>query len=320
MPSKNLRTAKIRKSDEFYTQLSDIENELKHYKSHFRNKVVYCNCDDPKVSNFFYYFSCNFEELGLRKLISTCYKNQNADIFSWHKEPERSAYIEYRGDKNDNRRPDVDEIKVKYLEGDGDFRSRECIELLKTADIVVTNPPFSLFREYIAQLMKYDKKFLIIGNKNALTYKQIFSFIKQNKVWLGITSPKIFDTPNGMTNKIQGLTRWFTNLSHSMQNDELILTKKYTSNEFPHYDNYDAIEVSKVNDIPKNWSGYMGVPVTFMDKFNVNQFELVGMDMELTKKVNGKATRFLLEGKTLYFRYIIKHKKRRAEALLKSIN
>ena len=254
----NLRSAKRAKKDEFYTQLRDIENELRHYKVHFRNKVVYCNCDDPKVSNFFHYFSYNFEELGLKKLITTCYKNRNVDIFSLHEESERAAYIEYTGDKNDNRRPDAEEIEVKYLEGNGDFRSSECIELLKTADIIVTNPPFSLFREYLAQLVQYDKKFLIVGNKNALTYKEVFPLIKENKVWLGINSPQIFDTPNGMTKKVEGLTRWFTNLSHSRRNEELILTKKYTPNEFPHYDNYDAIEVSKVKDIPKNWGGVYG--------------------------------------------------------------
>ncbi|MCY4561676.1 MAG: restriction endonuclease subunit M, partial [Flavobacteriaceae bacterium] len=199
----NLRSAKRAKKDEFYTQLRDIENELRHYKVHFRNKVVYCNCDDPKVSNFFHYFSYNFEELGLKKLITTCYKNRNVDIFSLHEESERAAYIEYTGDKNDNRRPDAEEIEVKYLEGNGDFRSSECIELLKTADIIVTNPPFSLFREYLAQLVQYDKKFLIVGNKNALTYKEVFPLIKENKVWLGINSPQIFDTPNGMTKKVQ---------------------------------------------------------------------------------------------------------------------
>ncbi|MCY4562198.1 MAG: restriction endonuclease subunit M, partial [Flavobacteriaceae bacterium] len=289
MRNKNLKSAKRAKRDEFYTQLRDIENELKHYKSHFRNKVVYCNCDDPKVSNFFHYFSYNFEELGLKKLITTCYKNRNVGIFRQHKELERAAYIEYTGDKNDNLRPDPEEIEVKYLEGDGDFRSRECVELLKTANIIVTGPPFSLFREYLAQLVQYNKKFLIVGNKNALTYKEVFPLIKENKVWLGMGSVREFEVPNGNRAKATfcsqrnkwfqkfGNVGWFTNLSHSRRNEELILTKKYTSDEFPHYDNYDAIEVSKVKDIPKNGGGYMGVPITFLDKYNPEQFEIIGL-------------------------------------------
>ena len=277
MRNKNLKSAKRAKRDEFYTQLRDIENELRHYKSHFRNKVVYCNCDDPKVSNFFHYFSYNFEELGLKKLIATCYKNRNADIFSLHEEPERSAYIEYTGDKNDNRRPDAEEIEVKYLKGNGDFRSRECIELLKTADIVVTNPPFSLFREYLAQLIKYDKKFLIVGHQNAIKYKEVFPLIENSKVWLGMGSLREFAIPSyyPLTSKSYRVeedgtriikangVKWFTNLSHSRRNEELILTKKYTPDEFPHYDNYDAIEVSKVKDIPKNWGGVYGCSYNF---------------------------------------------------------
>ncbi len=275
MGNTNLNSALKNKNDEFYTQLQDIENELRHYKSHFRNKVVYCNCDDPKVSNFFYYFTHNFEELGLKKLIATCYKNQNVDIFSLHKDVDKAAYLEYTGDKNDNRRPDADEIKVNYLKGDGDFRSEECIELLKTADIVVSNPPFSLFRQYIVQLIKYNKKFLIIGNKNALKYKEVFPLIENSKVWLGMGSVKEFEVPNGNRAKATfcsqrnkwfqkfGNVGWYTNLSHSRRNEELILTKKYTPDEFPHYDNFDAIEVSKVKDIPKNWGGVYGSPYYF---------------------------------------------------------
>jgi hypothetical protein len=183
--NKNLHKAKKGKNDEFYTQLSDIERELKHYKPHFKGKVVYCNCDDPRVSNFFHYFSYNFEKLGLKKLITTCYKNQNADLFSQN-DSERAIYLEYNGDKNGNNVPDPKEIGIHYLEGDGDFRSKESIELLKQADIVVTNPPFSLFREYVAQLIDYDKSFLILGHQNAITYKEIFSLIKLNKLWLGM--------------------------------------------------------------------------------------------------------------------------------------
>ena len=180
----NLHQAKNQKKDEFYTQREDINSELKHYKEHFRGKVVYCNCDDPTKSNFFYYFSYRFEALGLKKLIATCYKNQERDLFSQHN-TEKAIYLEYEGDKNDNRVPDPEEIEVHHLQGDGDFRSAECIELLKQADIVVTNPPFSLFREYVAQLVEYDKKFLIIGHQNAITYKEIFKLIKDNKLWLG---------------------------------------------------------------------------------------------------------------------------------------
>ena len=182
--NENLHSAKKEKKDEFYTQRSDIEKELKHYQHHFKDKVVYCNCDDPRVSNFFHYFSCNFEKLGLKKLITTCYKSQNMDLFSQNNS-EQAIYLEYTGDKNQNNFPDPNEIEVKYLNGDGDFRSKECMELLKQADIVVTNPPFSLFREYVAQLIEYEKKFVIVGHQNAITYKECFKLIKENKMWLG---------------------------------------------------------------------------------------------------------------------------------------
>ena len=189
--NKNFEGAKKAKNDEFYTQRSDIENELKHYKKHFKDKVVYCNCDDPRVSNFFIYFSNNFEKLGLKRLIGTCYKNRDPNLFS-QDNSEQAVYLEYEGDKNGNNMPDDDEIGVKPLKGNGDFRSAECVELLKQADIVVTNPPFSLFREYVAQLIQYDKKFLIIGNGNSITYKEIFKYIKENKIWLGVTKPQLF--------------------------------------------------------------------------------------------------------------------------------
>ena len=172
------------KGDEFYTQLADIEHELKHYKTHFKGKVVYCNCDDPRVSNFFHYFSYNFEKLGLKKLITTCYKSQQADLFSQN-DSEQAIYLEYEGDKNRNNVPDPEEIGIKPLKGDGDFRSAESIELLKQADIVVTNPPFSLFREYVTQLMEHDKKFVIIGNQNAVTYAEIFPLIRSDRLWIG---------------------------------------------------------------------------------------------------------------------------------------
>lgn len=291
--------AKRAKSDEFYTQLSDIENELHHYRNQFEGKTVYCNCDDPRVSNFFRFFSLQFEHYGLKKLIATCYKNQNPDLFSMH-DAERAVYLEYFGDQDGNRRPDPDEIAVKPLQGDGDFRSAECIELLKEADIVVTNPPFSLFRDYLSQLVDYEKKFLIIGNMNAINYKEVFPLIMENRIWLGIGAggrDMLFDVPDAYARElverkkegsayriIDGVVKgrlgnacWYTNLSHKKRNEELILYKKYSPGEFPHYDNYDAIEVSKTKDIPEDWRGAMGVPITFLDKYNPEQFEILGL-------------------------------------------
>ena len=198
--NKNLQKAKRQKNDEFYTQLSDIENELRNYTKHFRDKVVYCNCDDPCVSNFFHYFSHNFERLGLKRLITACYKNQDRDLFSRHN-AEQAIWLEYKGNSKGGRVPEIGDIGVHAFKGDGDFRSAESIELLKSADIVVTNPPFSLFREYIAQLVKYSKKFLIIGNKNAITYKEIFPLIKDNRIWVGHTpmsTDLLFDLPEGI--------------------------------------------------------------------------------------------------------------------------
>ncbi len=291
--NKNLTKAKRAKNDEFYTILSDIERELRHYKKHFKNKVVFCNCDDPRVSNFFHYFSYNFEKLGLKKLITTCYKNQNMDLFSQH-DKERAIYLEYEGDKNENNVPDPEEIGIKQLKGDGDFRSKECIELLKQANIAVTNPPFSLFREYVAQLMKYDKKFLIIGTWNAITYQEIFKLIKEDKIWIGINSnrnfsgfivPKhysLFGTEarvdeNGNRIVSTNNTCWFTNLDILKRHEDLILYKEYNSDEYPSYDNYDAINVNKVADIPMDYEGVMGVPITFLNKYNPEQFEILGI-------------------------------------------
>ena len=275
--NKNLHAAKRNKNDEFYTQLTDIEKELGHYENHFKDKVVLCNCDDPRVSNFFHYFSYNFERLGLKKLITTCYKNQQMDLFSKHDE-EEAIYLEYNGDKNGNKIPDVEEIGIKHLKGDGDFRSEECIELLKQSDIVVTNPPFSLFREYLAQLIEYEKKFLIIGNLNAITYKEVFPLIRDNKIWLGYNSVNKFFTPAGKIKKFGNII-WYTNLPHKKRNEKLILIQKYKGNEkeYPKYDNYDAIEISKVKNIPKDYDGIMGVPISFLDKYNPEQFEILGM-------------------------------------------
>lgn len=287
--NKNLHAAKNSKKDEFYTQLSDIEKELRHYKDHFKGKTVLCNCDDPRVSNFFHYFSHNFEDLGLKKLITTCYKNQNRDLFSQN-DSEHAIYLEYFGDKDGNKVPDPEEIGIVPLKGDGDFRSDECVELLKEADIVVTNPPFSLFREYVAQLMKYDKKFVIIGHQNAITYKEIFRLIKENKMWMGYGFTggaahfinKSYEDYATAGNHKEGMIRvsgvvWFTNLDLKKRHENLILYKTYNPDEFPTYDNYDAIEVSKTKDIPMNYDGAMGVPITFLDKYSPEQFELLGL-------------------------------------------
>ena len=297
--NENLVQAKRNRNDEFYTQLPDIENELRHYRDHFRGKVVYCNCDDPTVSNFFDHFSRNFGRLGLKKLITTCYRNRERDLFSSH-DSERAIMLEYDGFREGDRVPNVEDIGVTPLDGDGDFRSRECVEILKQADIVVTNPPFSLFRPYVAQLVEHDKKFLIVGSHNAITYKEIFSLIRDNQIWLGIT-PKgqdmLFDVPsdyaeelrrtkregsayrivNGRVKGRLGNAAWFTNLDHKRRHEELILYRRYTPEDNPHYDNYDAIEVGKTKDIPMDWRGVMGVPITFLDKHNPDQFEILGI-------------------------------------------
>ena len=292
MANKNLNAAKEAKKDEFYTRLEDINNELRHYKEHFRGKTVLCNCDDPRVSNFFTYFAYNFEFLGLKRLITTCYKSQDMDLFSQNKS-EQAIYLIYDGDKNGNNIPDPEEIGIHPLKGDGDFRSQECIELLKQADIVVTNPPFSLFREYVAQLIEYDKKFLIIGNVNTATTKDIFPLFIKNKIWLGygFNSGNAFfkipdkETPNyaaGVFNKETGLVKfrnchWFTNLDHNKRHEDIILYKNYSPDSYTKYDNFDAIEVGKIEEIPCDYNGIMGVPVTFLDKYNPNQFEIIGI-------------------------------------------
>ena len=314
----NLKKAAQAKKDEFYTQLEDIENELKHYKVHFKGKTVLCNCDDPYESNFFKYFAMNFNYLGLKKLIATCYVTSPVmytqlslfDDMEYQiqapKNPNKKPYkveITEVTDENGDGAFDLDDIKYllkskknvcKILKGDGDFRSEECIELLKEADIVVTNPPFSLFREYIAQLMEYDKKFLIIGNINAVTYRDVFPLIMNNKVWWGVStngSNRYFRVPdtypltektgkieNGIKYAFVNGVMWYTNLDIEKLHEELILYKTYSPEEYPRYDNYDAIEVSKVTDIPCDYYGVMGVPITFLNKYNPSQFEIIGMD------------------------------------------
>ncbi len=274
-PNKNLKKARSSKNDEFYTQLKDIEKELRHYRHHFKNKVVYCNADDPRVSNFFHYFSYNFEYLGLKKLITTCYKNQEIDLFSMHNQESAIALI-YEGEKDNGKVPTIENIGVIELKGDGDFRSSEAIEFLKEADIVVTNPPFSLFREYVEQLIEYDKEFLIIGNYNAVTYKEVFPLFQSNKMWIGFSPRSMeFKTPSGEMKSVNA--SWFTNLDISKRHEEIILFKKFNEKDYPKYDNYDAIEVGKVADIPMDYDGVMGVPITFLDRYNPEQFEIVGI-------------------------------------------
>jgi hypothetical protein len=318
MANSDLNAAKKAKKDEFYTQLQDIENELRHYKEHFRGKTVLCNCDDPRVSMFFHYFAYQFEALGLKRLITTCYKNQTPDLFSQH-DCERAIWLEYFGDRNGNRIPDPEEIGIHELNGDGDFRSPECIELLKQADIVCTNPPFSLFREYVAQLIAFDKKFLIIGNQNAITYKEIFPLIKENRLWLGFKAgdmafrvpenyeareTRYWQDETGQKWRSMGNICWFTNLDHKKRHEELVLYKSYTPEEFPKYDNYDAINVDKTADIPCDYDGVMGVPITFLDKYSPEQFEIVGNEYSL----NIEKGRGYVNGKRMYGRIFIRRK------------
>ena len=313
MANKNLNAAKVAKKDEFYTQLSDIERELQHYWQHFRGKVVLCNCDDPYESNFFKYFALRFNQLGLKKLICTCYNgspvtgNELAIHFDGFDddEPKKIAYkVEITEVKDENGDGAVDLSDVQYLlKNDknvlailktGDFRSQECIELLKEADIVVTNPPFSLFLEYIGQLMKYQKKFLIIGNMNSITCKEIFPYVQNNKMWIGpsiSSGDRKFYVPDDYPLNAAGCgvdsdgkrfirvkgVRWFTNLDHNKRHEDLDLVCRYSEDEYPTFDNFDAIEVGKTSDIPYDYDGIMGVPITFLDKYNPDQFEILGL-------------------------------------------
>lgn len=321
---RDLAAAKSGKKDEFYTQLTDIEKEMRYYRKHFKNKTVMCNCDDPFESNFFKYFALNFNRLGLKKLIATCY----------YSSPIAGQQLQYSFDSNDqmsfcfenniekgskSKRPykavvtqvydttgdggvdmlDVAELfksgenELVELEGDGDFRSSECLALLDEADIVVTNPPFSLFRDYVAVLMEHQKHFIIIGNVNALTYKEIFPLIMENKLWFGASihsGDRKFYVPDDYPLNAAGCgidedgrryirvkgVRWYTNLDLKQRHEEMILVKRYNPEQYPTYDNYDAIEVSKTNDIPCDYAGLMGVPITFMDKYSPDQFEILG--------------------------------------------
>lgn len=335
MARKDLAQAKDAKKDEFYTQLTDIEKELRHYTEYFRDKVVFCNCDDPYESNFFKYFALNFNKLGLKKLIATCYNGSPVsgnelllDFGETVDDPKKIAYkveISEVTDTNGDGAINLSDIQhlmqndkniISILKGNGDFRSEECVELLKQADIVVTNPPFSLFREYLAQLVKYEKQFLIIGNQNAITYKEVFPLIKDNKLWLGLTmnsSNRWFQVPdsyekyhkieNGKKYAFVAGVVWWTNLNHNRRNEPLMLYKNYTPEEYPHYDNYDAINVNDVKDIPLNFDGVMGVPISFLHKYNPEQFEIIKFrkgDDDKDLSINGKCP---------YFRILIRRKK-----------
>jgi len=342
--NKALNKAKKAKQDEFYTRLEDIEEELRHYKPHFRNKVVYCNCDDPYESNFFRYFVLNFNHLGLKKLITTSYAGspvaekqlslldaecpKGEDKRGKEKRAYKVEITEVPDTTGDGAigPTDVEQLiknkknTLTLLEGDGDFRSPECVELLKEADIVVTNPPFSLFREYVAQLMEYGKKFVIIGNKNAITYKEIFPLIKENKLWIGhrnINQDMWFIVPkhyacekiiNGVRVK-HIMACWFTNLDIPKRHEELTLYARYDPEKYPKYDNYDAIEVSKVAEIPYDYDGVMGVPITFLDKYNPDQFEILGSNQGIDQDPNGIYGRgSYLSGKETFKRLFIKRK------------
>lgn len=312
MGKAHLDSAKKAKQDEFYTQYGDIQRELKIYKEHFKGKVVYCNCDDPRESQFFRYFSYNFEHLGLKKLIATCYKNQNPLLFSKN-DTEKAVYQVYEGDKNGNYIPDDEEIEVHELKGNGDFRSRECIELLKQADIVVTNPPFSLWIDYVKLLIKEQKNFLIVGPLAALTYKDIFPLIKENKIWMGINGVKEFLTPSGETQKF-GNIGWYTNLTHHKRNEKIKLIEEYDPEIYPKYDNYDGIHITKVSDVPKDYDGAMGVPISFLDKYNPDQFEII----QFRKGDDGKDLK--VNGKSPFFRILIKRKQHGNKTTKQSIH
>ena len=332
MANKQLTGAKKAKKDEFYTQLADIEVELKHYREHFKGKTVLCNCDDPRMSNFFYYFVLNFHFLGLKKLITTCYKNQNPDLCS-ENISEQAVYLVYEGeDIGIPPNPTIAGL-VRSLEGDGDFRSKECIAFLEEADIVVTNPPFSLFREYVAQLIKYDKKFIIIGNINAVTYKEIFPLIQRDQVWLGPSihsGDREFEIPSSYPLEAAGSrtdnegrryirvkgVRWFTNLDFPQRHEELTLYKKDSPEEYPHYDNYDAINVDKVADIPCDYDGVMGVPITYLDKHNPDQFEILDANDFIIRDQAPKKPHGLIKdkdgyvmGRIVYARILIRKRK-----------
>ena len=319
----DLNAAGRAKKDEFYTQLTDIEKEVRYYRRHFKGKTVFCNCDDPFESEFFRYFVLNFNYLGLKKLIATCYTGSpvaGTQLSVFDVLPQAEPNTPYKavvtqvydtnGDGTDML--DVAELfrtgvnELTKLEGDGDFRSPECLALLDEADIVVTNPPFSLFREYLATLMEHEKNFLIIGNINAVTYKEVFPLLMNNRIWIGASihsGDRAFYVPDdypleaagGIDEqtgrkyiRVKGV-RWFTNLDLKQRHEELILVKRYDPEIYPRYVNFDAIEISKTTDIPYDYDGLMGVPITFLDKYSPEQFEIIGFSLDLAKPMKGLA-------------------------------
>ena len=312
----DLNAAKAGKNDEFYTQLDDIAKEIVYYRPHFEGKKVLCNCNDALHTGFAKFFSLQFEILELKELICTTFSME---------EGEHGVVYRYKGDKNGNRTPDIEEWEQTLMEGNGGFNTPEGLALIDEADIVVTNPPFSLFREFISIMMEHDKKFLIIGNVNAITYKEEFPLIKENKLWLGVSitsGDRVFNVPDNYPLEAAGCgvddngkpfirvkgVRWFTNLDHNKRHEELILYKKYNEEEFPKYDNYDAIEVSKTCDIPMDYDGVMGVPVTFLDKYCPDQFEVLGCSAYSDAKYYGNPPLYV-NGNKKYARILIRFKK-----------
>jgi len=297
MANTSLRSAQRAKNDEFYTQFDDIQVELNHYRDQFKGKVVYCNCDDPAESNFSDFFKLNFDYYGLKKLICTRYAK--SDLFLALDGPRRIGYkLEITG---------KDKCEKIDLTSDGDFRSRECIELLEEADIVCTNPPFSLFREYISQLMYYKKQFLIIGSINALTYKEVFPLVKNNQLWGGYTNPKRFINPSGQIEQL-GNVQWWTNLEVQKRHEQMVLYEVYSPEKYPKYDDFDAINVDKTTEIPKDYFGPMGVPISFLDKYNPNQFEILGHIGSCGIDGYSLAAAIHINGKKKFKRLLIKRK------------
>lgn len=342
MANKDLKEAKASKNDEFYTQLKDIELELRNYREYFSGKIVLCNCDDPYESNFFKYFALNFNSLGLKKLISICYNgspisgNELPLDFGIETKPAYKIEITEVKDENGDGAVDLSDVEIllknnknvyTQLKGNGDFRSEESIELLKEADIVVTNPPFSLFREYVSQLDKFDKKFIIMGNTNALTYKEVFKLFQQDRIRTGNTNfnvgmfffvpdkfEKFHKIENGRKMVRVSTSCWFTNLPVKKHNEDIVLFKHYTPEEYPKYDNYDAINVDKTADTPMDYDGVMGVPITFLDKYNPEQFEILNgigryacVENEYSNPIGTYGTN--VNGKPKFFRILIRRKK-----------
>jgi hypothetical protein len=342
--NKNLHKAKEEKNDEFYTQLVDIENELKHYRKHFIGKTILCNCDDPYESNFFKFFAINFNFLGIKKLIATCYDGSPFagtqlslfDLSAEHETDSKAFKIEISEIPDYNQDGAVDLSDVEHLikceknifsrlSGNGDFRSSECVELLKESDIVVTNPPFSLFREYIAQLVDFNKKFIIIGNQNSIICKELFPLIQDGKMWFGYSSGDMsFKVPkdypemptrywvdeSGQKWRSMGNVRWYTNLDIDKRHEDLILYKKYSPNDYQQYDGYKAIFIQKYSEIPYDFDGDMGVPITFLDKYNDDQFEIIGLDRYIFGYDKPYDSLFTINGKEKYRRIIIRRRRK----------